>query len=333
LVNNQVHQHQYTDTRHFIQQVILQDPTIHNALNTKWAAIQYSYPQVRFEDFQSWREKVLGVWVKEKRKVIKRRLEQKRRVIRPSETSPESTQVPITSTPQDIKPGNLGVQPKQIQCPLNPIFNQMTVLPLPPFPSNPSTSTPVQESPAHGSPLLHDHPYSNIIRDSPTTSPIPTLSSTRRPSTTIPSKRSSDIVEDGELYRIGELMRGGVISPKRHKILCEAVADEQNIFPGNLLPLTNIEHPPSELGSPMRRRMKALVINETPPHSPTDTLGYGGTLNKLRFVSNSSPLLCSSSSSSIRSSNQKTSGEEYMEDIISSQENEVDDEFSSMGGR
>ena len=226
MIDNQVHQDQYTGIRYFVQQVILQDPTIRHVLITKWATIQNTYPRVRFEDFQSWREKVLGIWVKEKWKVIKRRLEQKRRVKRPSETSPESTQVPTISTTQDTKPSNLGVQPKQIQYPPNPIFDQVTVLPLPPFPSNPSPSTPVQESPIRGSPLLYHHPYSNVIRHSPTIPPIATLPSSNRPSTTIPSKRSSDIDDDGELYRIIELIRDGIISSKHLKILYEAIEDE-----------------------------------------------------------------------------------------------------------
>jgi hypothetical protein len=52
-----------------------------------------------------------------------------------------------------------------------------------------------------------------------------------------PQKRSDGVDDDGELYRIGELIRGGFISPKRLKMLQGAVVDEQIVFPGNLSPL------------------------------------------------------------------------------------------------
>jgi hypothetical protein len=82
----------------------------------------------------------------------------------------------------------------------------------------------------------------------------------------------------------------------------------------------NIEYPPSELDSPIYRRMKIFIVNKTPSqesNNPMDTPDNEEILNKLSSISNSS-LLFNSSSLLIGSSNQISSGEKDMEDIISS---------------
>jgi hypothetical protein len=102
----------------------------------------------------------------------------------------------------------------------------MMILPLSPFPSNPLLSISIQENPIHDSLLLYHYSYNNIIRYSPIISSIVILSLSNRLLIIIPSKYSSDIDDDGELYRIIELIWDGIILSKYLKILYEVIMDE-----------------------------------------------------------------------------------------------------------
>jgi hypothetical protein len=66
--------------------------------------------------------------------------------------------------------------------------------------------------------------------------------------------------------------------------LCDLIADEHTISPGGLSSHPNIECSPSELGSPMRHRMKTLVMNETPPQEPNEAVDTPEALNELRSI-------------------------------------------------